>query len=46
LVKSTPGSLDEDEELVADEEEVADLEAIGVAAWSICNSEMGTSFPS
>jgi hypothetical protein len=45
LVKSTPGSLDEDE----DDEAVAaddEAEAVGVAAWSICNSDMDTSLPS
>jgi hypothetical protein len=47
LVKSTPESL-EDEEVVDDEEVAADdeAEAVGVAAWSICISEMDTSLPS
>jgi hypothetical protein len=45
LVKSTPGSLDEDE----DDEAVAaddEAEAVGVAAWSICISETDTSLTS
>jgi hypothetical protein len=47
LVKSTP-ALDEDEDVVDDEEVAADFEAeaVGVAAWSICISEMDTSLPS
>ena len=45
-VKSTPGALDEDEdEEVADEEEdVAGLEAAWAAGWSICSSDVCTSF--
>ncbi len=50
LVKSTPGSVDEDvdedEEVAAGEEAAADFEAVGPAAWSICMSESGHGLPS
>jgi hypothetical protein len=45
LVKSTPGVVDEDDEVVDDEDVVAGVEAIAGAGWSICSSEACTICP-